>query len=31
MVSESKAGKERARYFCTARGRELLIVNYFDQ
>ena len=31
MVSESKAGKERARYFCTARGRELLTVNYFDQ
>ena len=31
MVGESKGGKERARYFCTARGKELLTVNYFDQ
>lgn len=31
MVSESKGGKERGRYFCTARGKELLTVNYFDQ
>ena len=31
MVSESKGGKERGRYFCTARGKELLTVNYFDE
>ena len=31
MVSESKAGKEKARYFCSDRGKELLTVLYVDQ
>lgn len=31
MVSESRGGKERGRWFCTARGKELWTVEYFDR